>query len=159
MKNEEISNYLESVISEIILYPSLGTLPYTILVFPAEDVPQKHEFQQNISHYVGFYFWHQFSTEDLQDFLTNSKEALGLDDRDRLFYIEKMMKKYKDPEAYEFWLSKQAAMAVGIFSGKVGDKLTIRISNPEELAIVEFENIIPKKQGLSLVSMIFVETN
>ena len=159
MKNEEISNYLESVISEIILYPSLGTLPYTILVFPAEDVPQKYEFQQNISHYVGFYFWHQFSTEDLQDFLINSKEALGLDEKDRLFYIEKMMEKYKDPEEYEFWLSKQAAMAVGIFSGKVGEKLSIRIANPEELAIVEFDNIIPRKQGLSLVSMIFVEAD
>ena len=157
MKNEEISNYLESVISEIILYPSLGTLPYTILVFPAEDVLQKHEFQQNISHYVGFYFWHQFSTEDLQDFLINSKEALGLGEKDRLFYIEKMMEKYKNPEEYEFWLSKQAAMAVGIFSGKVVEKLSIRIANPEELAIVEFDNIIPRKQGLSLVSMIFVE--
>ena len=47
-------NYLQQLIRETILYPSLGTLLYTIIVFSAEEVEENHAFQEEVAFYLAF---------------------------------------------------------------------------------------------------------
>ena len=112
-------NYLQQLIRETILYPSLGTLPYTIIVFSAEEVEENHAFQEEVAFYLAFYFWDEYNEEDLIDFYKNTKEALQLEGLQKALYVEKIILQLQNPEEYEFWLSKQIASAIGMLSGKL----------------------------------------
>ncbi len=158
MTNEEITVFLYSYIEEVILYPSLGTLPYTIIIHASHEVPSKHRFQQNISHYVAFYTWDDFNQGDLLDFLSNTREAQKMDELHKKIYVEKMSEKLQNPTEYKLWLSKQVALAIGMMSGFLSDKFKIKMTNPIETEMLEEEQLLTNKQGLSLNTVICLKS-
>lgn len=156
MTKKEVTKFLYSVIHEIILYPSLGTLPYTIIVYTDEEINAQPNFKMKVSHYIAVYLWDRFDKADLLDYFSNSREAQGMDKQNRKSYIEVMMHKYEDLEEYKFWLSRQVAMVTGILTGRIRNGFKIDIANPDELTMME-RDVLPQKRDMSLVSVIYVQ--
>ena len=147
-------NYLQQLIRETILYPSLGTLPYTIIVFSAEEVEEKYPFQEEVAFYLAFYFWDEYNEEDLVDFYKNTKEALQLEGLQKALYVEKIILQLQNPEEYEFWLSKQIASAIGRLSGKLQPYFQLKVTNPKETSILENEQLLTQHPKMSLCNVL-----